>query len=140
MAKPNRPVLFYLMIGFGSLAALGWVGIAIAMMTSKPTEAKVEKHDPAKEAEKVAKAKTKRLEDAGKRLQKDVEAYVLKRLKAPSTAKINLTHGTDTAQTRIIVKGTVDSQNSFGAMIRSEVVAIYNAETLEYVDLIWNEP
>lgn len=140
MAKPNRPVLFYLLVGFGSLAALGWVGIVIAVMTRKPTEAKVEEYDPAKEAAKVAKAKAKKLESSGRRLEKEVEAYILKRLKAPSTAKINLTHGTDTAQTRIIVKGTVDSQNSFGAMIRNEVVAIYDAESLSPIDFIWNEP
>lgn len=67
-------------------------------------------------------------EDLGWSAQNACEEFVEKRLKSPSTAEFDTqVSGSDGAYT---VTGTVDSQNSFGAMIRND----FNCEVHESGD------
>lgn len=50
------------------------------------------------------------------------EDFIARRLKAPATAEYDLT--TTGGPTTYTVSGTVDAENSFGAMLRSEVTCV----------------
>lgn len=50
------------------------------------------------------------------------EDFIAKRLKAPASAKYDL--DVSGGPTRFTVSGTVDAENSFGAMLRSNVTCI----------------
>jgi hypothetical protein len=63
----------------------------------------------------------------GRRMVREIEAIVSKRLKAPTTAKFALTcniqrFGTETIA---VIAGTVTSQNEFSAMLTKPVKAMY---------------
>jgi hypothetical protein len=80
-------------------------------------------------------AKKKRLEHEGM-----VEGYkiaairttkegILERIKAPSTAKMDLVAAYTPGNETITVTGTVDAQNAFGTFLRHSVKAIYDMKT-----------
>lgn len=50
----------------------------------------------------------------------NVKQHVTQQLKAPSTAEFNQTTATKLKDNVYLVKGTVDAQNGFGAMIRKD--------------------
>lgn len=81
-----------------------------------------------KEAEeKQEKEKQQNIEDTKWTLYSTTEQIVKNRLKAPSTAKfLNQATVYDESTQTYKVQGDVDSQNSFGATIRSTFYAEYN--------------
>jgi len=94
----------------------------------------------AREEQEKKEAEEKALEEAKKERQKridnnsaEVYAYteqlVKNNLKAPSTAKFsNQKFGYNEEYSRYIVSGSVDSQNSFGAMLRADFYAEYDQD------------
>ena len=94
----------------------------------------------AREEKERKEAEEKALEEAKKERQKRIdnnsaEAYayteqlVKNNLKSPSTAKFsNQKFGYNEEYSRYVVSGSVDSQNSFGAMIRSNFYAEYDQD------------
>lgn len=94
----------------------------------------------AREEQEKKESEEKALEEAKKERQKRIdnnsaEAYayteqlVKNNLKAPSTAKFsNQKFGYNEEYSRYIVSGSVDSQNSFGAMLRADFYAEYDQD------------
>jgi hypothetical protein len=105
--------------------------------TNEAKEAREAKMTP---EEKAREEKSEKAERNGRYLKRKLTEFVQSKLKAPSTAKINLTHSVSSDLTKISVQGTIDSQNSFGAMIRSNIVALYDAETLDCLSVNWDQP
>lgn len=106
------------------------------------SEEKIETEEEKKIREETEKREQeeKALEEAKKERQKRIdnnsaEAYayteqlVKNNLKAPTTAKFsNQKFGYNEEYSRYIVSGSVDSQNSFGAMLRADFYAEYNQD------------
>lgn len=90
-------------------------------------EEKEKKEAEEKQKEKEEKERQQNIEDTKWTLYATTEQIVKNRLKAPSTAKfLNQAAVYDEATQTYKVQGDVDSQNSFGATIRSTFYAEYN--------------
>lgn len=99
-----------------------------------------EEEKQAREEQERKQAEEKALEKAKKERQKRIDnnslnAYVYTEkivkdnLKAPSTAKFsNQKYGYNEEYSRYVTSGSVDSQNSFGAMIRANFYAEYDQD------------
>ena len=90
--------------------------------------------------EKAAKGKAERVDANGMRLRRYLKEWVMTKLKSPTTAKVDLGYSVSQDLLVITVFGTVDSQNSFGAIIRSNIKATYDAETMECLSINWDQP
>lgn len=63
-------------------------------------------------------------------------ATVSANLKAPATAEYNVTDVIDRGAGEYWIDGTVDAQNEFGALVRSDFRCVVQAGTVEDLDLI----
>ncbi|MCI9000115.1 MAG: hypothetical protein HFJ26_04135 [Clostridia bacterium] len=79
--------------------------------------------------EKAKKERQKRITENSSNAYIYTEKIVKDNLKAPSTAKFsNQKYGYNEEYSRYVVSGSVDSQNSFGAMIRANFYAEYDQD------------
>lgn len=79
--------------------------------------------------EKAKKERQKRIAENSSNAYIYTEKVVKDNLKAPSTAKFsNQKYGYNEEHSRYVVSGSVDSQNSFGAMIRANFYAEYDQD------------
>ena len=86
-----------------------------------------EERERKKAEEKAEKERQKNIEDTKWSLYATTEQVIKNRLKSPSTAKFSNQKAVYDEKTKTYkVQGDVDSQNSFGAMIRSRFYAEYN--------------
>lgn len=93
-----------------------------------PEEKSAREEDERKKSEeKAEKEKQKNIEDTKWTLYATTEQVIKNRLKSPSTAKfLNQKAVYDEKTQTYKVQGDVDSQNGFGAMVRSTFYAEYN--------------
>lgn len=92
-------------------------------------EEKEKKEAEEKALEKAKKERQKRIENNSAEAYAYTEQLVKNNLKAPTTAKFsNQKFGYNEEYSRYIVSGSVDSQNSFGAMLRADFYAEYNQD------------
>lgn len=82
-----------------------------------------------KEYEKAVKERQKRLDNNSAELYVATEQLVKNNLKSPSTAKFsNQKFGYNEEKSIYVISGSVDSQNSFGAMLRADFYAEYDQD------------
>jgi hypothetical protein len=134
--------LFGLIVGTG-LLFLSCTALLVklngdAMQKQRAEDAKL---SPEERAEKKRERQlTEDNRKKGDRVKEEIQLFILKRLKAPSTATIKLESKESIDHKTIYVTGFVDSQNSFGAMLRSNVYAKFDAETLKQIEFDWDQP
>jgi flagellar biosynthesis/type III secretory pathway M-ring protein FliF/YscJ len=134
-----KSFLKWMAIGVGGIWALlvVWIGSYAVL---NPSSLKDKQTAPAISPEEAAaKALAKKNDSNGAMLKRRLIEACKKKLKAPTTAKFDFGYDVSSDGKTIVVGGTIDSQNSFGAMIRSRVTALYNAETLEIINLDWKD-
>jgi hypothetical protein len=137
----------------GSVAMILLLGVGILFASCTAFLAKVNRDVQEKKQAEEAKLTPEEREERdrneklkndnwrkGIQLQVEVKKYILSKLKAPSTAKIDLESKESADHKTIFVIGTVDSQNSFGAMLRSNVKASFDAQTLKQIEFDWQQP
>lgn len=108
-----------LFCGFGALA------FREAQKQIAETEAKMTPAEKAEREERRQKEKDRASQRASEIVMiRATEAVVTKMLKTPSVAKFTLEAATYDKRL-VLVSGHVDSQNSFGAMLRTDVMARY---------------
>jgi hypothetical protein len=73
--------------------------------------------------------------DAGNEVSEIAQDIVRQHLKAPTTAKFSETRGAELANGIWYVKGNVDSQNTFGAMLRSKWELLLEKRTRDILSL-----
>ena len=88
-----------------------------------------EEKEKKKAEEEAKKERQKRITENSSNAYIYTEKIVKDNLKAPSTAKFsNQKYGYNEEYSRYVVSGSVDSQNSFGAMIRANFYAEYDQD------------
>lgn len=88
-----------------------------------------EEKEKKKAEEEAKKERQKRINENSSNAYIYTEKIVKDNLKAPSTAKFsNQKYGYNEEYSRYVVSGSVDSQNSFGAMIRANFYAEYDQD------------
>ena len=88
-----------------------------------------EEKEKKKAEEEARKERQKRITENSSNAYIYTEKIVKDNLKAPSTAKFsNQKYGYNEEYSRYVVSGSVDSQNSFGAMIRANFYAEYDQD------------
>lgn len=134
-----KSFLKWIAIGVGGIWALLVVGMG-AVAVLNPSSIKGKQDAPAVSPEEAAaKALAERNDKAGMRLKRRLIESVTKQLKSPTTAKFDFGYQVSSDGKTIMVGGTVDSQNSFGAMIRNRITALYDAETEKLINLDWKD-
>ena len=121
-------------VGLGKLFLLGIFGFFVYMVAFGPDTGSSYKAQP-KTAEQIAAEKRRKLESRRESYAIIIaEQEMSKRLKAPATADFSSVLDTRIAHLRgggpndWIVKGYVDAQNSFGAMIRNNYQVVIEFE------------
>ena len=118
--------------GCAIFCAFGFVGL---MIFCGVLAAVMPKSEPLTEAQKAERKQHVADDEKLTRHKRYVRELITEQLKAPSTAKFSLESGWS-KDNELIVRGYVDSQNGFGAMIRTKVYAIHqNREKPELVYL-----
>lgn len=131
--KTSTKVILIVVGVFGGMAMLVFLLFTIGMITS------AKEYEPMTPEEKIAAAERRKINKEKNDAAFHAQRFVKNKLKAPSTAKFPATQLAQVSRTNqgtYIVTSYVDSQNGFGAMIRTDYVAEIKYLPSEQVQLV----